>query len=60
MKVIFKSSREEVRENSTIKASELNDSLSIKKLRKLYNEFLYLDALLENEVRNYFESKTNE
>lgn len=60
MKVIFNNSWEKEKSDSTKKATEFNDPGSTKMLRKIYQEFRYLDALLEIEVRNYFESKTNE
>ena len=60
MKVIFNSSKEEEKSVSTKKETEFNDPGSAKKLRKIYQEFRYLDALLEIEVRNHFELKTNE
>lgn len=59
MRVIFNRNKEESTKGLK-KVTEFNDFDSIKKLRKLQQEFWSLDALLENEVKNHMESKANE
>ena len=59
MRVIFNRNKEESTKGLK-KATELYDFESVKMLRKLIREFCFLDALLEKEVRNCHESKTNE